>query len=39
MEAELKNIGSDKYDNVENWFNCLINIYNKSTESESESKS
>ncbi|OUM57106.1 hypothetical protein PIROE2DRAFT_18006 [Piromyces sp. E2] len=39
INTELKNIGSDKYDIVENWFNCLINLYNKFTESESVSKS
>ena len=29
MESELKNIGSSKNDIVENWFNCLIKLNNK----------
>jgi len=29
MESELKNIGSSKNDIVENWFNCLIRLNNK----------
>ena len=35
MEAKLKNIGSDKNDIIDNWFNCLIRLNNKSTESKS----
>ena len=29
MESELKNIGSSKNNIVENWFNCLIRLNNK----------
>ena len=29
MESELKNFGSSKNDIVENWFNCLIRLNNK----------
>jgi len=29
MESELKNIGSNKNDIVENWFNYLIRLNNK----------